>query len=73
MNFMVMICPLLLLLLLPLLCIDIFRINSLNYLKSHKSLTKPQANVYAESGQTLTIRLYDKDDAKDDENLGMYV
>lgn len=41
--------------------------------KPHKSLTKPQANVYAESGQTLTIRLYDKDDAKDDENLGMYV
>ena len=32
-----------------------------------------QANVYAESGQILTVQLYDKDDAKEDERLGMYV
>lgn len=30
-----------------------------------------EANVYAESGQTLTVQLYDKDDAKEDERLGM--
>lgn len=30
-----------------------------------------EANVYVESGQTLTVQLYDKDDAKEDERLGM--
>lgn len=30
-----------------------------------------EANVYAENGQSLEIQLYDKDDGKDDERLGM--
>lgn len=35
--------------------------------------TQNQANVYAESSQSLEVQLYDKDDAQDDERLGMYV
>ncbi|CRK99214.1 CLUMA_CG012486, isoform B [Clunio marinus] len=31
-----------------------------------------EAKIHAESGQTLQCNLYDKDDAKDDEMLGMY-
>ncbi|KAG5682384.1 hypothetical protein PVAND_011737 [Polypedilum vanderplanki] len=29
-----------------------------------------EANIYAESGQSLTVQLFDKDDAKEDERLG---